>query len=238
MSNPAARADAVLRGLREAWTPAADPARAAREAAYMRDQFVFLGLSTPVRRRLARSSLRDHLPRDESELTSVARTLWRQPEREFQYAACDYLRASVDVAGAGFVDVVRDLVSTKSWWDTVDALASRVAGPLVRRHPNLGEVMDAWVLDENIWVARTALLHQLTYRQATDERRLFAYCRQRAGDREFFLRKAIGWALRQYAATDPEAVAEFLAATPDLSPLSRREALRGVARATVAPDVD
>ena len=231
MSDPAARADAVVRGLRAAWSPAADPTRAAREAAYMRGQFAFLGLSTPVRRRLARPILRDHAPGEESELASVARALWAEPEREFQYAACDYLRASVDVADADFVEVVRELVSTKSWWDTVDTLASRTVGPLVRRHPPLGEVMDAWVLDENMWVARTALLHQLTFREATDERRLFAYCRQRAGDGEFFLRKAIGWALRQYAATSPDAVAEFLAATPELSPLSRREAMRGVERA-------
>src|SRR3954447_22497304 len=157
MSDRAARADAVVRGLRAAWTPAADPTRAAREAAYMRGQFAFLGLSTPVRRRLARPVLRDHPPGDVSELAAVARALWAEPEREFQYAACDYLRSYVDVAGAGFVDVVRELVATKPWWDTVDALASRTVGPLVRRHPGLGEVMDAWVLDENIWVARSAL---------------------------------------------------------------------------------
>src|SRR3954447_22672054 len=157
MSDRAARADAVVRRLRAAWTPAADPTRAAREAAYMRGQFAFLGLSTPIRRRLARPVLGDHPPGDEAELASVARGLWAEPAREVQDAACDHLRSHVGLAGPGFVVVVRELVSTKSWWDTVDALASRTVGPLLRRHPALGEVMGAWVLDDNIWVARAAL---------------------------------------------------------------------------------
>ncbi len=227
----AALADTVVRRLREAWLPPADPERAASAAAYMRGQFPFLGVATPARRRLARPILRDCRPSDDVELASVARRLWAEPEREFQYAGCDYLRAHIAVAGAGFVHVLRELVSTKAWWDTVDVLAAHAAGPLVRRHPDLATVMDAWALDEDVWVARTALLHQLTYREATDRRRLFGYCRLRASDREFFLRKAIGWALRQYAATAPEAVSAFVDATPELSPLSRREAMRGVARA-------
>jgi len=161
----------------------------------------------------------------------VARVLWAQPEREFQYAGCDYLRAHIVVAGAGFLDVVRELATTKAWWDTVDALAAHVAGPLVRRHPTLGSVMDIWAADRDRWVARTALLHQLTFASATDGERLFGYCRLRAGEQDFFVRKAIGWALRQYAATAPDAVASFVDQTPGLSPLSVREAMRGVTRA-------
>ena len=91
--------------------------------------------------------------------------------------------------------------------------------------------MDAWVTDEDIWLARTAILHQLAYKEATDSARLFRYCAQRAADREFFLRKAIGWALRQYAAIDPEAVDAFVPATPELSALCVREAMKGVRRA-------
>jgi len=196
----------------------------------MRHQFSFLGIGTPERRTLTRQALVS-LPRPtEDELAEVARALWAQPEREFQYAGSDYLRAHVGVAGAGFLDVVRELVTTKAWWDTVDALAAHVAGPLVRHHPVLRSAMDRWVTDSNIWVARTALLHQLTFKRATDEERLFGYCRLRAGDRDFFIRKAIGWALRQYAATEPDAVRTFVEQTPGLSPLSVREALRGVNR--------
>jgi 3-methyladenine DNA glycosylase AlkD len=171
-------------------------------------------------------------PPTKSELAAVARALWREPEREFQHTGCDYVRAHIGVAGPSFLDeVIHELVTTKSWWDTVDALAAHAAGPLVRDHPELVLVMDRWIESDDFWVARTALLHQLTYKRHTDEDRLFRYCRRRAADREFFIRKAIGWALRSYAAVAPDAVAAFVRATPDLSPLSVREATKGVLRA-------
>lgn len=224
-------ADEVVGRLRGAFEPAADPDRATGAAAYMRHQFGFLGVSTPVRRRLAREALRGLPGPSEPQLAAAARALWAQPEREFQHAGCDYLRAHVGVAGPSFVPVLRELVTNKAWWDTVDVLAAHTAGPLVRQHPEVVATMDAWAGDEDLWVARTALLHQLTYKDATDERRLFDYCRLRAAERDFFIRKAIGWALRQYSAVAPDAVAAFVAETPALSALSVREAMRGVDRA-------
>lgn len=226
----------VIRRLRSAFETEADAEWAVGAAAYMRNQYPFLGVRTPARRRLGKEALADlptlspsHLT--ESRLAAIARALWQQPEREFQYAGCDLLSKHVGVTGPGFIDVVHELVVTKAWWDTVDALAAHTAGPLVRRHPELTAVMDDWVRSEDIWVARTAILHQLTYRADTDGDRLFAYCRLRAGDSEFFIRKAIGWALRTYAAREPDRVAEFLRDTPSLSPLSIREATKGVERA-------
>src|SRR5690606_31963448 len=121
------------------------------------------------------------------------------------------------VASARFIDVVRELVTTKPWWDTVDALAPHTAGALVLAHPELVATMDRWVESEDMWVARTAILHQLAAKEATDAERLFGYCRLRAGDREFFIRKAIGWALRTHAARDADAVERFITATPALS---------------------
>ena len=226
-----ALADEVVARLRAAYEPAADPERAAGAAAYMRHQFPFLGIATPERRRLTRAALRDLPAPTEDELAAVARALWAEPERELQYAGTDYLRRHVRVAGPGFVDVVHELVTTKAWWDTVDALAAHVAGPLVRAHPELGATMDRWVADDHLWVVRTALLHQVSAGHETDAERLFRHCRLRAGDRDVFIRKAIGWALRTYAAVAPDAVERFVEATPALSPLSVREAMRGVARA-------
>jgi 3-methyladenine DNA glycosylase AlkD len=119
------------------------------------------------------------------------------------------------------------LISTKSWWDTVDALAAGVVGSLVRRHPELRSTMDEWLAGDDLWLTRTAILHQLNHREATDAAWLFAACAARADHRDFFIRKAIGWALRQYARTDPDAVRAFVAAHRDrLSGLSVREALR------------
>jgi len=221
----------IVARLRRAYEAEADAERAAGAAAYLRGQFPFLGVRTPDRRRLMRTALGGLPAPDERELSAVARALWAEPEREFQHTGCDYLRAHIAVAGAGFVDVLHELVTTRAWWDTVDALAAHTAGPLVRAHPELVLTMDRWVGADHLWVARTALLHQLTYGRATDADRFFRSCRRRAGDREFFLRKAIGWALRTYAAVDPDAVERFVAATPELSPLSVREAGRGIARA-------
>lgn len=224
-------AETVAR-VRDAFTRAAVPADAEGAARYMKDQFPFFGVRAPLRRRLAREQLRGLEPTDEAELAAVARALWAEPEREMQHAACDIVRARIRVAGPGFIEVFEHLITSKSWWDTVDALAAHGVGPLARRHPDgVLPVLDRWIESDDIWLARTSILHQLTYKEATDEERLFRYCERRAGEGEFFIRKAIGWALRQHAATKPEAVATFVAATPQLSGLSRREAMRGVERA-------
>jgi 3-methyladenine DNA glycosylase AlkD len=205
----------------------ADPARAVAMRAYMRDQFPFLGISSPRLTALVREMA---LPKPtEDDLRELALFLWAQPEREFQYVACGQLRRHVKVCGPDFLAVARELIVTKSWWDTVDTLASHTVGPLVRRHPSLVATMDAWIGDQNIWLARTAILHQLGYKDFTDAGRLFRYCAARAEHPDFFIRKAIGWALREYTKTDPAAVRKFVRAHESvLSGLSKREALRKV----------
>ena len=163
----------------------------------------------------------------EQDLRTVASACWELNEREYQYFACDWLRAHVAVPGPGFLPTIRALITTKPWWDTTDPLATRVVGGLVRRHPGLVTEMDAWSVEEDMWLVRTAILHQLHYGAQTDTDRLFAYCSRQAGHPDFFVRKAIGWALRHYARTDPEAVRRYVAGERDrLSPLSIREATR------------
>lgn len=219
----------LLDRLRVAFEAAGDPARAAGMAAYMRDQFPFLGIPSPRQKQLARSVLAG-LPRPtEADLVATASLCWALPEREYQYFACDLLRRHARPLSPAFLGVVRSLVSTKSWWDTVDALAAHVAGPLVSQHPALAAEMDEWARDDNMWIARTAILHQLRFGPATDADRLFGYCLARAGHRDFFIRKAIGWALREYGKTAPDAVRSFVAEhRAELSPLSVREALKNL----------
>jgi 3-methyladenine DNA glycosylase AlkD len=209
-----------------AFTSSRDPARAAGMAAYMRDQFPFLGIPAPVRRSLSRTALAGLPKPDEAALGEVALACWSRDEREFQHFACDYLVRYAKVPGPGFLDgVLASLITTKSWWDTVDPLATRVVGGLVARHPSLVATMDPWVRSADMWLVRAAILHQLFYGAGTDEERLFGYCTAQAGHRDFFVRKAIGWALRHHARTDPEAVRGFLAGPgKELSPLSVREA--------------
>ena len=220
-------ADALFQRLIPAYEGARDAERAAGQAAYMRDRFRFLGLTSAGRRILDRAVLAG-LPRPaDRDLRAVADRAWARDEREYQYFACDYLRTHAGVAAPEFLDAVRGLLTTKSWWDTVDPLATRVVGALVQRHPRLARTMDAWARDDDVWLVRTAILHQLHHGTGTDTRRLFGYCTRQAGHRDFFVRKAIGWALRQYARTDPSAVRQYLDAHRDqLSPLSVREAAK------------
>ncbi|CAL9390032.1 hypothetical protein SUDANB15_01228 [Streptomyces sp. enrichment culture] len=222
-------ADAVLERLTAAYGPAADPQRAVAMRAYMKDVAPFLGLTTPVRRALSRTVV-DGLPRPgEADCTAIALRCWALPEREYQYFAVDYLRRHVRHCSSGFLPVARHLVTTAPWWDTVDLLAAHVVGALVAAGPELTADMDDWSGADDRWLVRTALLHQLRFKERTDTGRLFDYCRRRSGHPDFFVRKAIGWCLREYAKTDPDAVRAFLARERGrFAPLSVREALRNI----------
>lgn len=224
-----ALADTVLERLTSAYAVAADPKRAADARAYMKDVAPFLGIPTPERRALSRTVVQGTPRPDETDCTAVALSCWQLPEREYHYFAVDYLRRHVGRCSSGFLPVARHLITTVSWWDTVDALAAHVVGGLVTADPRLTADMDAWIVDDDLWVARTALLHQLRYKENTDAERLFAYCLRQSGHTDFFIRKAIGWCLREYAKTDPDAVRDFLARERGrFAPLSVREALKNI----------
>ncbi|MGW2747070.1 DNA alkylation repair protein [Streptomyces sp. NPDC001450] len=226
---PSALADAVLERLTATYTAAADPGRAAPMRAYMKDVAPFLGIPTPDRRALSRSVLAGRPRPDEADCTAIALRCWLLPEREYHYFAVDYLRRHAARCSSAFLPVARHLITTASWWDTVDLLAAHVVGALVAADPGLTADMDAWITDDNLWVARTALLHQLRYKERTDTDRLFAYCLLQSGHPDFFVRKAIGWCLREYAKTDPEAVRGFLAHERSrFAPLTVREALKNI----------
>ncbi|MFF0433428.1 DNA alkylation repair protein [Streptomyces sp. NPDC004327] len=224
-----ALADTVLARLTEAYPAAGDPFRAQEMVAYMKGVAPFLGLRTPERRALSRTVL-DRLPApDEADCTAIALRCFALPEREYHYFAVDYLRRHVGRCSSAFLPVARTLVTTVSWWDTVDHLAAHVVGGLVLADPALVSRMDEWIADDDLWIARTALLHQLRYKTATDADRLFSYCLLRSAHPDFFIRKAIGWSLREYAKTAPDEVRAFVGHnTSRLSPLSVREALKNL----------
>jgi 3-methyladenine DNA glycosylase AlkD len=214
-----------------AFAPMRDDARAAGMRSYMRDKFDFIGIPTPERVALSRAAIEGTPKPTAADLDALARALWARDEREYQYFAMWFLRRNVKALDADFIPTARHLITTKSWWDTVDELAQNVVGPIVRRDRSLDAVMDAWIDDDDLWLARTAILHQNRWRDATDPDRLFRYCERRAGDTDFFIRKAIGWALREYTRVDPDAVRAFLTAhDTELSGLSKREALKWLDR--------
>ncbi|MGV2922057.1 DNA alkylation repair protein [Streptomyces alfalfae] len=222
-------ADTVLGRLVTTFSAAADPPRAAHMRAYMKDVAPFLGLTSPIRRELAKTVLAGTPRPDEDDCAAIALRCWALPEREYAYFAADYLRRHIRRCSSGFLPVVRHLVTTNPWWDTVDALTAHVVGGLVAADPRLRTAMDAWIEDDDLWVVRTALLHQLRRKESTDAERLFAYCLRQSGHPDFFIRKAVGWCLREYAKTDPDAVRAFVARERGrLAPLSAREATKNL----------
>jgi 3-methyladenine DNA glycosylase AlkD len=213
--------------LRTALEAVAKPEDVEQMTAYMKGHFAFLGVRSPAARAAAKPLVAKAKNADADELIQFADDCWAQPEREFQYIGCIVLRRWVKHLEPANLEDLERLVITKSWWDTVDSLAAWSVGPLVLANRELVEVMDQWIHDENIWLARTAILHQLSYKDETDEARLFQYAETRAEDTEFFIRKAIGWALRQHARLRPDEVRGFVANNEDrLSGLTKREALK------------
>ena len=216
---------ADLTEVRALLSEAADSSQAPEMARYMKDHFTYLGVKTPDRRRATKPIIAAAKSAAGRDVLEFADACWLEPEREFQYVGVDALRAAAARLDAGDLATVRHLISTKSWWDTVDALAAWVVGPMITTHPELVAEMDLWIDDDDMWIARSAILHQLGYKDSTDAGRLFGYADKRAEDTEFFIRKALGWALRQYARTDPESVRAYLDANRErLSGLTVREA--------------
>jgi 3-methyladenine DNA glycosylase AlkD len=206
----------------------ADATRAPAMTAYMKGQFEYFGIGTPQRRALTREWLADFGRRPESALLlEVSEALWRFPERECQYAACDLLAHHAVTLEPEFLERLARLADTKPWWDTIDTLAAKVFGTLARTHPELVETIAGWESADSLWRRRVAILYQLGYGSATDTQRMARILDANLDDRDFFIRKAIGWALRQYARTDPAWVRAYLASRSSrLSPLSHREAAK------------
>jgi len=220
-------AQALVAGVRDRLPVLADPARAPAMRAYMRDQFRFLGVGTPQRRRAVRAVLAGLPAPDGGAVLAGAERLWALPEREYTYAACDVLARHQRLLGPeALAGRLRNLVLARPWWDSVDALAGGAIRPLLARHDELAEVMWAWSGSGDRWLVRVAITHQLGRKADTDPDRLFRLCAAHEQDREFFVAKAIGWALRDYAYCDPAAVRAFVAAHPALAPVARREALK------------
>jgi 3-methyladenine DNA glycosylase AlkD len=210
--------------------PHRDAAKAAPMAKYMRDQFAYLGIPSPQRKALSRELFQTLGLLKEPIDAQLVHDLWNHPEREYQYVALDYLDRQRKKLSPAHADLLEHCVTNKSWWDTIDSL-SHVAGALVRLHPVTLKRIEEWSSVENFWLRRIAILHQLSFKRDTDEARLFKYVLENAHDTEFFIRKAIGWALREYSYTSPDAVQKFVRDhAQELSNLSKREALKALER--------
>jgi 3-methyladenine DNA glycosylase AlkD len=204
----------------------ANPAQAAPMKKYMRDQFEYLGIKSPQFKAVMKQHLAEHGLPPADQLDPIVRALWELPYREFQYAAASLIGRMEKKLPKDFTKTFEHLITHKSWWDTVDTLAGGPLGVHFQRFPDAREkYLAKWRKSDDFWLRRTCILFQLNYKKETDFDLLCAIIRENLGSKEFFINKAIGWALRQYARVDPKAVKNFVEAT-DLHPLSRREAMK------------
>lgn len=199
-----------------------DPEKAVKMAAYMKDNFPFLGIQKPQRELLTKEFLKQ-AKKEKAIDWDIANKLWDLPEREFQYLAIDYLIALKNLIDEADIDRIEKLIITKSWWDTVDIIASVLVGNVCKKHPEIIQShISIWMESSNIWLARTAILFQLKYKEKTDTQLLRKIIMKNKEQKEFFIAKAIGWILREYSKTDKEWVSEFIN-NNTLQPLSVRE---------------
>ncbi|HEX6541298.1 MAG TPA: DNA alkylation repair protein [Ktedonobacterales bacterium] len=225
---------ALVAALRDALAKVADPAKAPGMQAYMKSAMPYLGVQTPSLRRVCREVFAAYPLASFEVWRDTVRTLWREAHyREERYAAIaltgDRRYRAFQLLDA--LPLYEEMIVSGAWWDYVDELAIRRVGPLLTLYPDPMRVtMLAWSRDGDLWKRRTAILCQNGFKAATDEALLFACIEPNVGDRDFFIRKAIGWALREYARTRPDAVRRYVREhEASLSTLSRREATKHLA---------
>ncbi len=196
---------------------------------YMKNRFEFLGIKTPERRLALRQVIRENGYPNKTNLIVLSNELWQRDEREYQYIAMDLLKRRQKILEPEEMPFFEYMITNKSWWDTVDMIAASLVGGVIANYPEQIWWIEKWRDSDNMWLRRTTLLFQLKYKHETDKELLFGLINQNLGSSEFFINKAIGWALREYSKTNETIVRNFVAET-ELSKLSAREALKYVDR--------
>jgi 3-methyladenine DNA glycosylase AlkD len=237
---PSSSAHRLAQATRNALAQNADPHKAPAMQAYMKSDMPYHGVQTPELRALCRS-LFDKFPlASAEEWFDAVLTLWRDAtHREERYCAIE-LAAAPQYAEFRTLDalpIYEEMIVSGAWWDYVDVLAANHIGELLRRYPReMSRTMRSWAKSDDNWKRRTAILCQLKFKQHTNLRLLYHNIEESLDIPNFFLRKAIGWALREYAKTEPSEVRRYVTVhAKDLHPLSRREALKNLVGVGVLP---
>ncbi len=199
---------------------------AKEQKAYMRNQFEFYGIKSPLRREIQKPFLAKSFLPPKTELEEIVKALWNNPQREYQFIAQELVFKYIQQFDKNDIALLEFMVTHKSWWDTVDYIAVKLIGAYFIRFPEqVNNYIDKWLASGNIWLQRCCLLYQLKSKDNMDTQRLQYIIKKLLGSKEFFINKAIGWVLREYSRTNPKWVMDFTE-NNDLANLSRREALR------------
>ncbi len=227
--------DELAEYVRDRLSQLADPEKAGQMAAYMKTDMPFYGVQRPGRMKVEREVKRRFRPSSFEEYASGVLALWTLPHREGKYLALAIAFQHPDMMMPDAMPLFERLIREGAWWDLVDFTATHLVGSVLLNHPgDVWPVLDRWIEDADVWIRRTAILAQNRHKQRTNESRLYDYCLCCAGEKEFFIRKAIGWALREYSKSAPESVRDFLLAhREDLSGLSFREGAKHLVRTGV-----
>ncbi len=197
---------------------------------YMKGQYDYFGIKSPERREIMRNFLQKQGLPDVQNLNKIAKEFWQLPQREYQYVILEVLGKMAKKAEKERIDLYEYLILNKSWWDTIDYIASNLVGIHFQKFPEqIQPYTERWMDSGNMWLQRTSLLFQLKYKKATDLELLTDYILRLQGSKEFFINKAIGWILREYSKTDAAWVMDFVK-NNQLAPLSHREALKWLNR--------
>ena len=213
---------------RQALTAAADPEKAPQMQAYMKSTMPYRGVQSPVAKQIQRDLNQQHSLTSAEELEQVIRELWQADYREERYAAIGLARRYYKYHTLEMLPLFRMMIETGAWWDFVDAIAAYLIGGLLEKYTvEMKRKLKQWIRDEDLWIRRSAILSQLSFKENIDEKLLFDFCRRCLPEESFWIRKAIGWALRQHARVAPDAVRGFISRYGDqMSGLTRREAAK------------
>ncbi|MEM7262045.1 MAG: DNA alkylation repair protein [Planctomycetota bacterium] len=224
--------DDILRQTRRELAAVADPEKAGPMAAYMKTDMKFHGVQKPDRKPILRKLKEDYRPSSVDDVERVVLALWAGEFREEKYLAVDFLCDHRKFHRVGQLPLCERLIIEGAWWDFVDAIASHPVGfALGRERTEVRPILEQWLHSDNMWLRRSTIISQIRLKDETDANALFSDCLECADEKEFFIRKAIGWALREYSKAAPEAVRDFLVDHRDqLSPLSFREGAKRLVR--------
>jgi 3-methyladenine DNA glycosylase AlkD len=216
-----------LTKIKKIYAANADATIAKGAKAYLLNQFEFYGIKTPLRRKICKEFYKAHPVKDHNELSSIIKDCFAAPQREIHYFAIELLGYHHKLWSKKTIPLIEWMVTHQSWWDSVDSTNSFVISKFFMQFPETIEITSSkWNNSSNKWLQRMSLLFQLTYKKKTNTTLLTQYIENCQLEEDFFIRKAIGWALRAYAYSDAKWVVQFIKAHPQLSNLSKREALK------------